>query len=275
MKMQAPKQMHISEINVYPIKSLRGNSVNEARVCGYGLEHDRRWMLVDAGSRMITQRECPRLATLAPRLENGHLRVQVRDGNVIDVSLNGSAWSDQQATVDVFGHQYVGVAASDAINRAFSDAIQTTCCLLSIRSDVFRVTTAVAFHDSSPILAISQASLDELNKRLPTPLPMNRFRPNLVITGANPFEEDSWQRIAIGETDFRLIKQCERCAITTVDQAEGAFSGPEPLKTLAAFRRKGPNVAFGAYYRPEGAGAKIRVGEEVCVLAASAYGSGA
>jgi uncharacterized protein YcbX len=96
---------------------------------------------------------------------------------------------------------------------------------------------------------------------------MNRFRPNLVIAEAQPFEEDLWQRIAIGDTVLRAVKQCERCVITTVDQLEGVFKGPEPLKTLATFRRKGENVAFGQYFRPESKGAKLHRGDDVKVLA--------
>ena len=152
--------------------------------------------------------------------------------------------------------------------RALSEAIAMSCQLLSIRADVFRVKRDVAFHDDSPILIISESSLEELNRQLAVPLPMNRFRPNIVVRDATPFDEDGWQRIAIGDAVFRAIKACERCVITTVDQATGTFSGPEPLATLAKFRRKGEGVAFGQYYRPEQATATIRLGDAVTVLGA-------
>jgi len=255
--------MKVSDIFVYPIKSLRGSAVEEALVCGYGLEHDRRWMLVDADSKMITQRECPRLATLYPHVGDGQLRITIPGSADIVVPFSGDAWTEHQVTIDVWGHGYVGVAASDTINAALSEAIGVACRLASIRSDIFRMKQEVAFHDDSPLLVISQASLDELNRRSPAPIPMNRFRPNLVIADANPFEEDLWQRIVIGDSLLRSVKACERCVITTVDQAEGVFRGPEPLKTLATFRRKGENVAFGQYFRPEGNGTKIHRGDEV------------
>jgi MOSC domain-containing protein len=259
--------MTISNIFVYPIKSMRGSAVDEALVCAYGLEHDRRWMLVDADSKMITQRECPRLATLHPQVEAGRLRIALPGGADLVVPFNGNAWIGHQVTVDVWGHGYVGVAASDAINAALSDAIGVACRLTSIRSDIFRTTHEVAFHDDSPLLVISQASLDELNRRSPAPVPMNRFRPNVVVIDAQPFEEDLWQRITIGDdTVLRSVKACERCVIPTVDQAEGVFRGPEPLKTLATFRRKGENVAFGQYFRPESRGTKLHRGDEVKVL---------
>jgi len=258
--------MTISDIFVYPIKSMRGTAVEEASVCGYGFEHDRRWMLVDANSKMITQRECPRLATLYPHVENSCLRIALPDGGEIAVPFGGEAWTEQQVTVDVWGHGYVGVVASDAINAALSEGIGASCRLALIRSDIFRMKHEVAFHDDSPLLVISQASLEELNRRSPAPVPMNRFRPNLVIAGAIPFGEDLWQRVAIGDTLLRAVKPCERCVIPTVDQAEGAFRGPEPLKTLATFRRKGDNVAFGQYFRPETKGTKLHRGDEVSVL---------
>lgn len=258
--------MNLTELFVYPIKSLRGSAVDEALVCGYGLEHDRRWMLVDADSKMLTQRECPRLATLYPQVRDGQLQIALPNDATIHAPIDGEAWTAQQVTVDIWGHGYVGVVASDAINAELSDAIGTSCRLTSIRSDIFRMKHEVAFHDDSPLLIISQASLDELNRRSPTLIPMNRFRPNLVIANAKPFEEDLWQRIAIGDTVLRAVKQCERCVITTVDQAEGIFKGPEPLKTLATFRRKGENVAFGQYFRPETKSTKIRRGDELQVL---------
>ncbi len=262
--------MNISAINVYPIKSLRGSALEEALVCSYGLEHDRQWMLVDPAAHMITQRECPRIATLTPSVEAGALRVTVPGHDDILVPLDAASWTNNEVVVDVWGHSYVGVAAAATINQALSEAIGMLCQLLSIRADVFRTKHDVAFHDDSPILIISESSLEGLNQRLAVPLPMNRFRPNIVVRDTAPFDEDGWQRIAIGDAAFRAIKSCERCVITTVDQATGTPSGPEPLATLAKFRRKGKGVAFGQYYRPEQAAATIRLGDSVTVLDAIA-----
>lgn len=260
--------MNISAINVYPVKSLRGSALEEALICSYGLEHDRRWMLVDPAAHMITQRECPRVATLTPRVEAGALRVTAPGHEDILVPSDAASWTNNEVVVDVWGHSYVGVAAAASINQALSEAIGMQCQLLSIRADVFRTKRDVAFHDDSPILIISESSLEELNRRLAVPLPMNRFRPNIVVRDTGPFDEDGWQRIAIGDAVFRAVKACERCVTTTVDQAMGIMSGPEPLKTLATFRRKGEGVAFGQYYRPEQAAATIRLGDAVTVLPA-------
>ena len=257
--------MQITEINVYPVKSLRGSSVSEALIGAHGLENDRRWMLVDAEGKKLTQRERPRLALLVPRVEDGHLRVRVPAASDIVVLLDDSSWSDERVTVDLWGHERTGVAAVDAVNRAFSDAVGASCRLLELSNGESGASEA-PFHDDAPLLVISQSSLDELNRRLPAPVPMNRFRPSVVVAGSAPFEEDQWQRMAIGETEFSAVKICVRCSITTVDQAEGEFRGPEPLKTLATFRRLEQNVAFGAYFRPERAGAKLRVGDDLRVL---------
>lgn len=261
--------MNVSAINVYPVKSLRGSGLVEAFVRSYGLEHDRRWMLVNPASQMITQRECPLVATLIPHVEAAGLRVTAPGGLEVFVPHDTASWTGDEVVVDVWGHSYVGVATVPTINQALSDLIDMDCRLLSIRADVFRIKHDVAFHDDSPILIISESSLEELNQRLAVPLPMNRFRPNIVVRDTAPFDEDGWQRIAIGDAVFRAVKACERCVITTVDQAAGVFGGPEPLATLAKFRRKGEGVAFGQYYRPEQATAIIRLGDKVTVLGAN------
>jgi MOSC domain-containing protein len=261
--------MNVSAINVYPIKSLRGSALGEALVCSYGLEHDRRWMLVNPASQMITQRECPLVATLTPYVGPDGLRIAAPSGREILVPFDAAGWTTDEVVVDVWGHSYVGVAAASAINQALSEAIGMNCRLLSIRADVFRTKHDVAFHDDSPILIISESSLEELNQRLAVPLAMDRFRPNIVVRDAAPFDEDGWRRIAIGDAVFRAVKACERCVTTTVDQATGIPSGPEPLATLAKFRRKGEGVAFGQYYRPEQASATIRLGDAVTVLGVS------
>ncbi|MGO9518842.1 MAG: MOSC domain-containing protein [Candidatus Korobacteraceae bacterium] len=265
--------MNVSSIHVYPIKSLRGSALAESFVRSYGLEHDRQWMLVNPASQMITQRECPLLATLSPHVEAAGLRVTAPGCGEIFVPYDATSWTNNEVTVDVWGHSYVGVAAVPAINQALSEVIGMNCRLLSIRADVFRVKRDVAFHDDAPILIISESSLEELNRLLAVPVPMDRFRPSIVVRDAAPFEEDGWQRIAIGDAIFSAVKTCLRCVTTTIDQVTGTPSGPEPLATLAKFRRKGDGVAFGQYYRPEQAMAIVRLGDAVTVLGTDASAS--
>jgi uncharacterized protein YcbX len=257
--------MNITEINIYPIKSLRGTSVPEATVGNHGLENDRCWMLVDADGKKITQRDLPRLSLLIPHVEGDRLRVQIPGASDIVVSHNGSSFTDQLLTVDLWGHEHTGAVATDDVNRAFSAVLGMSCRLLSLAHGTSG-DKPVPYHDDAPLLAISQSSLHELNRRLPEAIPMNRFRPSVVVSGSSAFEEDEWQRITIGQIEFIAVKQCVRCSITTVDQAQGEFRGPEPLKTLATFRRLEQNVAFGAYFRPLNPGGKLRVGDELTVL---------
>ena len=257
--------MNITEINVYPIKSLRGTSVPEAPICSHGLENDRLWMLVDGENKKLTQREWPRLSMLVPQVENGGLRVQAPGISDIVVSRDGLDWTDERLTVDLWGHEHTGIVAADRVNRAFSDAVGRICRLLSLAHET-TMANGVPFHDDAPLLVISQSSLDDLNQRMASPLPMNRFRPSVVVAGSSAFEEDGWQRIVIGDTEFTAVKLCVRCSMTTVDQMQGEFRGPEPLKTLATFRRLEQNVAFGAYFSPAKPGGKLRVGDELTVL---------
>lgn len=257
--------MKITELNLYPIKSMRGSSVPEALIGSEGLENDRCWMLVDAEGKKITQRECPRLSLLVPRVEEGCLRVEVPGSSDIVVALNPASWTNHLLTVDLWGHEHRGIVADETTNRALSEATSMSCRLLWLAHAALGG-NETPFHDDAPLLVISQTSLDELNRRLPEAIPMNRFRPSAVLTGSDPFEEDDWQRISIGETEFEAVKLCVRCAITTVDQARGEFRGPEPLKTLATFRRLEQNVAFGAYFRPLRAGATLRVGDKITVV---------
>ena len=260
--------MKVSAINLYPIKSLRGYALEEAQVCSYGLEHDRRWMLVNPASQMITQRECPRLALITALADADGLLVAAPEGREVFVAHDPTGWTQDESVVNVWGRSYVGVVAVAPINQALSEIIGMSCKLLAIRADVFHVKREVAVHDDAPILIISESSLEELNRRLEVPLPMNRFRPSIVVRDASPFAEDEWQRIAIGDAVLQAVKACQRCVITTIDQAEGIFRGPEPLATLAKFRRQGEGVAFGQYYRPEQSSATIRLGDAVTVLEA-------
>ena len=264
--------MTITEINLYPVKSLRGTSVPEAAIGSHGFENDRCWMLVDDEGKKITQRECPRLSLLVPHVEDDRLRVQVTGASDIVVPMARAGFTDELLTVDLWGHEHSGAVATDEVNRAFSAALGRSCRLLSLAHGNAGE-GSVPFHDDAPLLAISQASLDDLNRRLPEAIPMNRFRPSVVVAGSSAFEEDEWQRISIGTIEFVAVKQCVRCSMTTIDQAQGEFRGPEPLKTLATFRRLEGNVAFGAYFRPLNPGGKLHIGDELNVLARKNHGA--
>jgi uncharacterized protein YcbX len=140
--------------------------------------------------------------------------------------------------------------------------------LRQVRLDYARPGDRVGFADAFPLLVIGEGSLEELNRRLETPLPMLRFRPNLVIAGTAPNEEDAWRRIRIGDTELDVLKPCDRCVVTTIDQTTG-MAGKEPLRTLSTYRRWNGKVYFGKYAVHRGRGT-VRVGDEVTVLETAA-----
>lgn len=295
--------MKISEINIYPIKSLRGIALSEALIEKRGLGHDRRWMLTDPHGMFFTQREVPRLATIRVAVTNDGLQVTDGSGNTLSVPLETA--SQQLQNVVVWQSKVEAEVCEPAVNDWFSDVLGRECQLVRMPDNSDRHVNErfdsggdiVSFADGYPLLLTNEASLRELNQRIKTNagvhvrdnetsadsnvrVPMNRFRPNVVIAGAEPFAEDRWAKIRIGEAVFRVVKPCARCVTTTVDQAEGEFAGKEPLRTLATFRRgrdvypdeysgfgfEGNEVLFAVNLIPETPGVKIRIGEPLEVL---------
>ena len=278
--------MHISEINIYPIKSLKGISVDSAKVEERGLQYDRRWMLTDMDGVFLTQREFPKMAMVSTWIEEGGLGVSADRFGEAFIPFLPETGNKRQVTIwqsICEGEIYGGV-----LNEWFSDVLGTNCQLVympdnsrrSVNKRFDRGDDIVSFADGYPLMVLSEASLADLNSRLNEPLPMNRFRPNLVVSSVNAFAEDDWQRVRIGEALFRSTKPCERCVITTVDQARGEFAGKEPLKTLASYRMArnvmperygslGVNetaVLFGQNLIADTPGGGIKVGDKVEVL---------
>ena len=233
--------LSVASLHLYPIKSMGGFAVSEALITDRGFEHDRRWMLVDDAGRFISQREVATLACLhCSPLNDGFRTTDVRDGGTIDLpwSITGevqraTVWNDE---VDV-------VHAPVAVSAWFSDKLAIACGLVHMpdasqrKVDAHYAQGITSLSDGFPYLIISQASLDDLNARLEIPLPMERFRPNIVINGGEPFQEDHWKEITVGTARFALVKPCGRCMITTTDQRTGE-RGKEPLRTLATYRRR-------------------------------------
>lgn len=270
--------MQISEINIYPIKSLGGISLNEAVIEEKGLKYDRRWMLVDDNGKFFTQREFSKMAVLKVSLETDNLKVSNADDSLlIPFSENEDG---EEIEVVVWNSKLTARTAKNEINEWFSDALQTNCRLVQMNKNSNRLVNpvyavrkfqdTVSFADGYPFLLIGSSSLDDLNSRLENPLPMNRFRPNFVVKGAEPFAEDNWKKIKIGNEIFYIVKPCERCVMTTVDQDKGVPKGKEPLKTLATYRLVKKNgeskILFGQNLIAEKAGETIKVGDKVEIL---------
>jgi uncharacterized protein YcbX len=265
--------MNLSRINIYPIKSLRGISLNEATVETRGLAFDRRWMLVDEDSRLITQREVPRMALISVKIEDGNLDVRFEDRQ-IDIPLA----PHQGDTKDVVVWQNIVPADvyDPETNAWFSQALNVNCRLVAMPETTRRTIDPeyavkpdediVSFADGYPFLLIGEGSLADLNSRLDSPVPMNRFRPNFVVSGSQAFAEDSWKRIRVGETVFHLVKPCARCLLTTVDQSTGEKNGKEPLKTLSAYRNHRGKVLFGQNLIAANPGEVVRIGDKIEIL---------
>ena len=262
----------LKKITVYPVKSFRGLDLASAVTERRGLRFDRRWMLIDRKNRFISQREFPQMAVLQAFPIRDGIRIVFPDGREYLNFLSESEATSE--TVTIWDSRVRGLISSGPINSALSEFIGTECRLVYMPDEVERnvdhefgsENDIVSFADSFPYLMIGNESLDELNRRMATPLPMERFRPNLVFEGGEPFCEDGWWRIKIGDVNFRLVKPCVRCSVTTVDQTNGERVGPEPLRTLAEFRRVGKGVIFGQNMLAENPGQMIRVGDEIAVL---------
>ncbi len=242
----------VASLHIYPIKSLGGFSVKEARTTDRGFEHDRRWMLVDTNGRFISQREAGAMACLHCSSTKYGFRVSdIRDGDVIDLPWRLDGGETQRASV--WSDEVDALRASEEVSAWFADKLGITCALLYMPESTHRpvdpayASGITSLSDGFPYLILSQASLDDLNARIrsssdhlidpSSDLGMERFRPNIVIAGGTAFQEDSWQEIAIGDTLFSLVKPCGRCAIPTIDQRTGE-KGKEPTRTLATFRKR-------------------------------------
>ena len=265
-------RIRLSGLYVYPIKSCGGIAAEEWDVDERGLRHDRRWMLVDEANQFISQRELPRMALIGIRIDPYGLIVSAPGMPSLQVPflppeghlLRAQIWDDVVETLPVGG----------GADRWFERFLGVKCKLVylpeeSVRPvdrDYGRAGDQVGLADGFPFLLISEGSLAELNARLEQPLPMDRFRPNLVVGGCDPYAEDGWRVVRIGSIALRVVKPCARCAITTVDQRT-ATRGKEPLRTLATFRRSGTKVLFGQNLVHDGTGV-LRAGDPAEVLRA-------
>lgn len=265
--------MRLSAINIYPIKSLKGISLENSHVENRGLRFDRRWMLVDENWKFFTQREFPVMATIVIEVTSDELLVTSSSAGTMTIPFEPDRGERGIATV--WDSQVDAIAYDGEVSEWFSDAIATKCRLVQMPEASRRVVNpkyaitpgedVVSFADGYPFMLIGEGSLEDLNSRLEDPVPMNRFRPNFVVKGSDAFDEDTWRRIRIGETIFHVVKPCERCVITTVDQVSGE-KGKEPLKTLSGYRKLDGKVLFGQNLIAERAGGMISVGDKVEVL---------
>lgn len=265
-------------LRIYPVKSIQGPALGEAAVEPWGLAGDRRWLVVDEAGGAVTQREFPRMALgRAQPLAHGGIALTAPGMERLAVAVPEPVAT---ASVRIFDSKTEAIPAAPEAGAWFGELLGADVRLVHLDDPAHRRQIdpayslpgeTVSFADSHPLLVTTLASLDALNSLIARgdhpdegPLPMDRFRPNVVVTGSAPWAEDGWRRIRIGEVVFRVAKPCARCVITTVDQAT-ARRGKEPLRTLAAHRRVEGKLLFGQKLVPESAGT-LRVGDPFCVV---------
>lgn len=248
------KELVLTEIWIYPVKSLGGIPLTSAKVMGKGLEFDRRWMLIDDNNVFMTQRIHTQMAMFQMELSGRQITVRKKnatssqsitfsaDTSTTGEKIRAKIWDDEVDVYEIGQH----------LSKWFSEHLEMSCRLVSFPEKNPRAVDPkynvnnehVSLADAYPFLIIGQSTLNDLNTRLKEPVPMNRFRPNFVFTGGEPYEEDTWREFKIGENKFVGVKPCGRCVLTTVNQ-DTAEKGIEPLYTLSTYRKRETKVLFG------------------------------
>ncbi|MFJ3857304.1 MOSC domain-containing protein [Streptomyces sp. NPDC090085] len=271
-------KLHVQALHVHPVKSVAGFAPDAVAVEPWGLSGDRRWALIDTEGTVLTQRRHARLALAAAR-PAGAGRIAVTAPGMAELVVEEPEPGPLEP-VTLFGKKVDTVVAARSAGDWFSAYLGEPVRLVHMDDPAVRRPVdpdyalpgeTVSLADGYPLLIATLASLDALNSLIAQgdhpeegPLPMDRFRPNVVVSGAEAWAEDGWRRVAIGDAVFRGARECGRCVVTTTDQAT-AERGKEPLKTLARHRRIGKSLAFGRLLVPLRLGT-LRVGDEVRVL---------
>lgn len=261
----------ITGLYIYPVKSCRGISLTDSRILERGLQHDREWLLIDQQGHFLSQRKYPRLALITPQLSHDELLLTAQGFGSLSIPLE---FPGGERAVTIWQDTVTAIDAGDQAAAWFSSFLSADVRLVRFDPRVRRPckpyyvggnTAHTAFADGYPFLLISEASLADLNSRLDDRLPMNRFRPNLVLSGVEAFEEDYMDTISTDSVSIKLVKPCTRCQITTTDQETGEINA-EPLITLARYRNQLEygGVTFGMNaILLAGAGSSIRVGQQM------------
>jgi uncharacterized protein YcbX len=263
----------LQSLHIYPIKSCAGLSIPTADVAALGLAGDRRWMLVDEAGKFVTQREYPAMATLVATPNLVGLTLSAPGRAPCEVAK--PAPDAPRVTVTVWKSTLQLPVAEEIVNSWCSRTLGHPVRLVYLDDEAARVQTSsyakegdvVSLADGFPLLITTTASLDALNAAMDSPVPMNRFRPNLVIDGADAWAEDSWREIKIGDVVLELMKPCSRCAITQVDQASGQSLSKEPIRTLRRLRFAPhyTGVLFGVNATARSSG-QLHIGQTIEIL---------
>jgi uncharacterized protein YcbX len=266
----------ISELNVFPVKSCRGISLEVGEVRPTGFDGDRHWMIINEQGRYLSQRELPRMALISPGLTASGLILNAPGMPQLEVAADSKgAYIEVTAMKDRCTALDCGDTAAQWLAQFFGRPVR----LARFNPDTTRtihpslwkgeIDSKIEFSDAFPFLILSAASLDDLNTKLATRLPMNRFRPNIVLRGLQPYDEDRIHSLVAGDVRLQTVRPCTRCAITTTNQTTGEAQGSEPLTTLKTFRwnKELRGVMFGHYaVVAAGTGGRLMVDQQLEVV---------
>lgn len=259
--------MKLSRIFIYPIKSLGHVELDSSDIDLFGLKHDRRWMLVTSEGKAITQREYPSLAQFVVDMKEKTINVTSKSDKNLSIIFPHEITEGDEFMVKIWDDTCRAIKASSNINKAFSKALNMEVTLVYMPNSSGRLVNnqyaqygeITSFSDGFPILLLSEDSMDYLNSKLSDQIDIIRFRPNLVFKGSTPHCEDQFKSFRIGDAQFKAVKPCSRCVITTIDP-QTLKAGKEPLKTLNTYRNINGKVMFGMNVLIESANT-IRVGD--------------
>jgi len=243
-------ELKVSALYYYPVKSLAGIALQSADVDALGIQYDRRWMVVDDTGRFVTQRQHPQMALIQALLDDGQLK--------LSHALYGSvmvpdAQEDQNMPVSIWNSDVMAWPCHHTVDAWLSEVLGFSCRLVffseaserQVDINYAKQGDQVAFADGYPLLVVNEATLEALNAELPMPVPMQRFRPNIVLKGAESLKEHEWQTLLIGDCIIDLVKPCSRCVMTTVDHQRGIRTSNEPFATLKTFNNIDGKAIFG------------------------------
>lgn len=265
-------QLKVSKLFIYPVKSLAGVTLDNAEVTERGFHLDRRWMLVNKKGVFMTQRKYPVMSLLKVKPDHKGLTIFHKDEPANTLFVPYDIALTESVKVKVWSDRCYARELSLEANQWFSEVLGTECKLVYMHDDSKRMVDTryspiknnVSFADGFQFLLTNDKSMDDLNERMGKEFSIKRFRPNIVVNGTEPYEEDSWKKIRIGDVVFHVVKPCSRCSIPTIDPETGQMS-KEPLKTLSTYRKRNFKIMFGQNMVPENIG-EINVNDEVEVL---------
>jgi len=262
--------IYLSDLIIYPIKSLAGVHVQQWQVNAKGLLYDRKWMLIDENNKFLSQRRFPKMVLIHQAIEKDRLILSAPGMEDKTLSLNDAAVGEE-VMAEIWHDRCLARFVSEEMDRWFSQFLETPCRLVYQPENATRAvdprygkaSDQVHFTDEFPFLIISEGSLEALNEAMGITLTMARFRPNLVIANCEAYAEDTWRKIRVGEINFRLPKPCARCGIPAINPSNAEIT-KEPLATLSRLRKWQGEVYFGQNALPDTQGI-LKLGDEIII----------